>query len=147
MSKYIGADDRKTCLYHYKYLRKEKIGDKWRYYYEEDDKKPESKGGSKEHVTRSMNGVPVGESYYVTNSTTNYERKEVSKEEYENAELDNAYFVGDKKLAEIQAENLNNAIDFVKSLVTGKLASKKDIQKHRAKERREQANKNRDSKR
>lgn len=130
---YTGIDN-SDALEHWKYLRRERVGDKWRYYYEKDDAKLHVSRAEKSLMELSTSISAPGlkksikldnTSYYVKSPETGGKRKKVSKETYDKTKTGNRLYIGDKLASEVAKEQLSVGMQFVKDLFSKKVTTEK----------------------
>lgn len=118
-------------LYHWKYIRRERVGDKWRYYYDKDDKRLTTTqvysksatelGPSYAYVGKDkkvMISGPKSEYRMATDKTKGVE-VEVDRKTYDKMKVGTNRMVGDTPLKEVNKQNLDMAKNFIKDLIAG----------------------------
>lgn len=130
---YTGQDT-STSLEHWKYLRRERVGDKWRYYYAKDDAKLHAAQARKGYTESSISiNVPGSKksykyhntNYWVSSPETGGVRKKVDKETYDRTKSGTSLYIGDKLLSEVAKEQLSVGKQFIKDLVSNKVTTEK----------------------
>lgn len=115
-------------LYHWKYLRKEKINGKWRYYYEEDDSKLNI-GETRKAISETSIGlsgkVKTSKDYLLKSKETGNKWEVVDKKVYDSHKAGRKLYVGNTPLSKIAKEQISVGRSFVSDLLTGNLYRKK----------------------
>lgn len=115
-------------LYHWKYLRKEKVNGKWRYYYEEDDAKL-NVGRTHKAVAETSIGlggkVKTSKNYLLKSKETGNNWEVVDKKVYDSHKAGRKLYVGNTPLSKIAKEQISIGRSFVSDLLTGNLYRKK----------------------
>lgn len=112
-------------LQHWKYLRREKKGDKWRYYYENDDK-----GLHVGKTTKSQSSVDAFgkkiDVYTVSSPETFNIEVPVTRDIYDKTKAGSKLYVGNQPLSKVAKEQVTMARAFVEDLFSGRLYREKD---------------------
>jgi hypothetical protein len=108
-------------LYHWKYIRRERVNGKWRYYYAKDEHRLSVGRVSKDKLGYSKDAygaVHVKKDGHITTEI-------VDKKEYRKTDTGYKFYVGSTPLKEIRTANLKMAKQFVDDLITNGLYKEK----------------------
>ena len=111
-------------LQHWKYLRREKKGDKWKYYYESDTNGLHVGKTEKSQSTVDVFGKKI-DMYTVSSPETFNKPVPVTKEIYDNTKTRSRLYVGRTPLSKIAKEQVSVAKSFVDDLFNGRVYREK----------------------
>lgn len=116
-------------LFHWKYLRRERVNGKWRYYYEKDknrisiqnvqSKTKYESDGRVEYADGTVVDNGPQKEYRIASDKTKGVEVEVSEETYNTLSVGKNYLVGDKLLKDVVKQDLTMAKNFVKDFIKG----------------------------
>lgn len=110
-------------LYHWKYLHRERVNGKWRYYYKKDDNKLSVGRVSKDKLKKRDNDNQYG--VVTTKKDGLSTNKIVDKKTYKDTKTGYRLFVEDTPLRKINKHNIRMGKKFIDDLITGGLYKKK----------------------
>mgnify|MGYP007111676905 CR=1 FL=1 len=116
-------------LYHWKYIRRERVNGKWRYYYEKDNNRITTTHVTSKSSYESDGRIEYGDGtvvdngpqseYRIASDKTKGVEVEVDKKTYDNLKIGKNRMVGDVPLKDVNKQNLDMAKSFVKDLIAG----------------------------
>lgn len=111
-------------LQHWKYLRREKVGDKYKYYYETDTNGLHVGKTTKSKSTINAFGKKID--LYTVNSPETFNKDvPVTKEIYDKTRAGSKLYVGRQPLSKITKEQVSVAKSFVNDLFAGRIYREK----------------------
>ena len=126
MSEYIVSDEE---LYHWKYIKRERVNGKWRYYYEKDknristeqvySKSSYESDGRVEYADGTVGDNGPQKEYRIKSDKTHEVEVAVDEDTYNRLSVGKNYLVGDKLLKDVVKQDLSMAKNFVKDLLSG----------------------------
>lgn len=123
-NKTLYAIDSSGELRHWKYLRRERVNGKWRYYYADSDDRLQV--GLSD--TRRIQNVAVGggalistNRYQVRNRASGEEYRDVDQATYEREHSNRRLYIGNTPLSHVARQQLSVGMNFVRDLFSGNL--------------------------